>query len=254
MGTTKPGVQLPPAETPEVDVVDANNTDNQTVDEQQNDSTRTTKVNGVEFPAEFVNKMKVTIKGTSYKVSDDEDTSDSYIWQTKEKCWGSYRDNESAPWEIVKNSSSFVASSYGVDATIDADMLFKHILPEIAKDAKTLSPTDFESKHKHQYDGLVFSIVQIHVPAHTDYISPYTTVSKPKPHRYDTDYVFTYIEKIQMDADNINHMEMLTKTFNEHFSISPKSFVRHLMKGDYFTEQLDDETRDAIIDDLSWGK
>lgn len=167
----------------------------------------------IKVDAARVHKCKGHIKGMTYKVSDDDDKSGTFIFQTREQVWGTIQNTEDGTTEFAEACRSFPASDWGVIPTLRADMVFSNIIDVMIKSVAT-SEEDFANEFGHKFDDIELSLVQLYVPAGTGFINPWTTLAKPVEKFYDKDYVFTYITGFKYDPKNINHKQLLKEVYD----------------------------------------
>uniref|UniRef100_A0AAU8MI50 Capsid protein n=1 Tax=Geladintestivirus 1 TaxID=3233133 RepID=A0AAU8MI50_9CAUD len=223
-------------------------------------------INGFKFKAEVINRAKVHIKGLKYKMSENEDTAGVFIFQTKEKVWGTYLDSDMDETHYTSNASSFPASDWGIIPTLRQDTLLRNIVDDMIISSLT-DGAEFDREYGHKFDDVELDIIQIYVPAHTEFINPYTTSANPVGRSYEKDYVFTFIEGFKYNIKNINHKQFLKDIYDgcprmlngvlenttRPFSISPIDFVESLADFGYFGK-IDEKQIERLAQSISYKR
>lgn len=253
------------SETTENPVKDATGDDNASEFNNNENENAEILVNGtVKLPKTRVNECKVNIKGITYITSDDKDKAGVFVFQTKEKVWGTVAD-ETGLVEFVKTARSFPASDWGIIPTLRADMLMSRVIDPMLQAAEA-SKEEFDAEFSHRFDDVELKLVQIYVPAQTEFVNPWSTPAKPKGKAYPRDYVFTFITGFKYNPKNINHKQLLKDIYDgfpyededgtelhktARFRICPEDFVDSLVDAGYLGKP-DEKTVERLYRSIAY--
>ena len=218
-----------------------------------------------------VNRLKVTLKGINAVIKDKvegEQVPDTFMFNTNELIWGITRELD-ATTRFNKNATSFPASSWGVLPTLRADMLLSNIV-DYWQNLLSMSSERFAEAYGHSMDGVNLDILQIYVPAGTEFVNPYGREAAGKV--YDTDYVFTFITGFHYDINDFNQLafirdvyngspkeivddngviSIICQTNNLKKRLPPRIFAKSLVNNGYFGD-VSKEQMDDLIEVLSY--
>ena len=213
-----------------------------------------------------VNRLKATIKSINAIIKEKiegEATPDTFRFNTSELVWGIVRELDGST-RYTKNATSFPASSWGVLPTLRADMLLSNIV-DYWQSLLGMSAERFAEAYGHSMDGVTIDILQIYVPAGTEFVNPYGRESVGKV--YDIDYVFTFITGFHYDLNDFNQLafiraiyngspkeivddngvvSIICHTNNIKKNLPPKIFAKSLVKYGYFGDVSDEEFNDLV--------
>lgn len=167
-----------------------------------------------------VNRLRATLKSINAIIKEKiegEQTPDTFMFNTHELIWGIVRELDGST-RFSKNTTSFPASSWSVLPTLRSDMLLSNIV-DFWQNLLALSSDRFAEAYGHSMDGIAIDILQIYVPAGTEFVNPYGRDNIGKV--YDTDYVFTFITGFHYDINDFNQLAFIRDVYNG----SPKEIV-----------------------------
>lgn len=218
-----------------------------------------------------VNRLKCTLKSINAIIKEKiegEQTPDTFMFNTHELIWGIVRELDGST-RYVKNATSFPASSWSVLPTLRSDMLLSNIV-DFWQNLLALSSERFAEAYGHAMDGIVIDVLQIYVPAGTEFINPYGREAIGKV--YDTDYVFTFIKGFHYNINDFNQLafirdiyngspreviddngviSIICQTNNLKKCIPPRIFVKSLVNNGYFGD-VNKEQMDDLVEVLSY--
>lgn len=218
-----------------------------------------------------VNRARCTLKSINAIIKEKiegEQTPDTFMFNTHELIWGIVRELDGST-RYVKNTTSFPASSWSVFPTLRSDMLLSNIV-DFWQNLLTLSSDRFGEAYGHSMDGVNIDILQIYVPAGTEFINPYGRDNTGKV--YDTDYVFTFITAFHYDINDFNQLafirdvyngspkeivddngviSIICQTNNLKKRLPPRIFAKSLVNNGYFGD-VSKEQMDDLIEVLSY--
>ena len=213
-----------------------------------------------------VNRLKCTLKSINAIIKEKiegEQTPDTFMFNTHELIWGIVRELDGST-RYVKNATSFPASSWSVLPTLRSDMLLSNIV-DFWQNLLALSSEKFGEAYGHAMDGITVDVLQIYVPAGTEFVNPYGRESVGKV--YDIDYVFTFITGFHYDLNDFNQLafiraiyngspkeivddngvvSIICHTNNIKKNLPPKIFAKSLVKYGYFGDVSDEEFNDLV--------
>lgn len=218
-----------------------------------------------------VNRLKCTLKSINAIIKEKiegEQTPDTFMFNTHELIWGIVRELDGST-RYVKNTTSFPASSWSVLPTLRSDMLLSNIV-DFWQNLLALSSERFGEAYGHAMDGIVVDVLQIYVPAGTEFVNPYGKEAIGKV--YDTDHVFTFITGFHYNIDDFNQLvfirdiyngspkevvddngviSIICQTTNIKKKLPPKIFAKSLVKYGYFGNVSEEEFND-LVETLSY--
>ena len=121
-----------------------------------------------------VNRLRATLKSINAIIKEKiegEQTPDTFMFNTHELIWGIVRELDGST-RFSKNTTSFPASSWSVLPTLRSDMLLSNIV-DFWQNLLALSSDRFAEAYGHSMDGIAIDILQIYVPAGTEFVNPY---------------------------------------------------------------------------------
>lgn len=218
-----------------------------------------------------VNRLKCTLKSINAIIKDKiegEQTPDTFMFNTHELIWGIVRELDGST-RYVKNTTSFPASSWSVLPTLRSDMLLSNIV-DFWQNLLALSSERFSEAYGHAMDGITIDVLQIYVPAGTEFVNPYGREVIGKV--YDTDYVFTFITGFHYNINDFNQLafirdiyngspreviddngviSIICQTNNLKKRLPPRIFAKSLINNGYFGD-VSKEQMDDLVEVLSY--